>query len=248
MPTVRVNAFAGEMPISGDRALPEGFATESFNTYLYGKELRGVRPAAEVIAIQVATRKVFRVPKRTVGGDPANPTEVPPPSYMGDSIWMQFTDPDTDIVRGQLLEDSFERWYFCSPSTGILFNTYARMVAGLAPYNLGVPGPDITIDSAGNNPDKPTIVITGGAAPTTTRAYLYTWVNEFGEESHPSLPSLAAGNADDGSDRFRFHGICDPGHPARHRLVARARARRGLPGRLRRLTLAPWRLVVYWTL
>lgn len=196
MPTLRIHAFSGTVPMFGDRALQDGFATESFNTWLYGNELRGARPPTLLETIQTATRKVFRVPKRTVGGDPSRPGAVPPPSYLGDSVWMQFTDYDTDIVRGQLVEDQYERWYFCSPTTGPMFNTYARMVAGQAPYKLGVQGPNTTIAADGSNADKPTIVsITGGATPMVTRAYVYTWVNEFGEESAPSLPVTGAGNA-----------------------------------------------------
>lgn len=208
MPVLRIQSFSGEVPITGDRALPEGFATEAFNTYLYGHELRGVRPPELLEVIQTTTKKVFRVPKRTVGGNPATPGVVPPPSYLGDSVWMQFTDPDTDIVRGQLVEDSYERWYFCSPSTGLRFNTYARMVAGQPAYILGVPGPSVVIDGAGNNADKPTVTsITGGTAPTVTRAYVYTWANQYGEESSPSLPVVATGNA---NGTWNIDNIKDP--------------------------------------
>jgi hypothetical protein len=211
MAVLKIEGFSGIIPVSGDRALPDGFATESINTWLYGGELRGLRPPLNLVAINANTRTVLRVPKGTMGGDPTFPTQIPPPSYLGDSTWMQFTDPDTDIVRGQLVEDQYDRWYFCSPTTGPMFNTYARMQAGLAPYVLGVPGPNNAIDSAGNNPDKPTITsITGGAAPTLTRAYLYTWVNEFGEESAPSLPVLGAGN---GNAIWNIGNIKDPPAP-----------------------------------
>ena len=211
MSVLKIEGFSGIIPVSGDRALPDGFATESINTWLYGGELRGLRPPLNLIAINANTRTVLRIPKRTVGGDPAFPGVIPPPSYLGDSTWMQFTDPDTDIVRGQLVEDQYDRWYFCSPTTGPQFNTYARMQAGLAPYQLGVPGPNTTYDSAGNNADKPTITsITGGAAPTLTRAYVYTWVNEFGEESAPSLPVLGAGN---GNAIWNIGNIKDPPAP-----------------------------------
>lgn len=196
MAVLRIQNFSGAVPVRGDRALPDSFATEAFNTWLYGEELRGIRPPLDIIAIQAATRDVMRIPKRTVGGDPAFPGVVPPPSYLGDSVWVQFTDPDTDVVKGQLVEDQFERWYFCSPTRGPEFNTYARLLAGQSALKLGVPGPNIDIDAAGNNADKPTIVsITGGAAPVLTRSYLYTWVNEYGEESAPSLPVLGSGNA-----------------------------------------------------
>ena len=212
MPVLRIQAFSGIVPVSGDRALAEGFATESVNTWLYGSELRGIRPPLDIIACNPATRKVFRVPKRTVGGDPDYPGVVPPPSYLGDSTWMQFTDHDTDVLRGQLVQDSFERYYWCSPSLGPMFNTYARMVGGLPPYRLGVPGPSNAYDGSGNNPNKPTIVsITGGAAPVLTRSYLYTWVNEFGEESSPSLPVVGSGN---GNAIWTIGNIVVPPAPA----------------------------------
>lgn len=214
MAVLRIQEFGGVVPVTGDRSLPDGFATRSYNTWLYGSELRGVRPPVDIIAINTTTRKVFRIPKRTVGGDPEFPTVIPPPSYLGDSVWMQFTDPFTDIVRGQLLEDQYERYYFCSPTTGPQFNTYARMRDGLPPYKLGVPGP--VTEPVTGNPDQPTIVsITGGAAPVVTRAYTYTWVNEFGEESTPALPVTGSGN---GNAVWTIGNIKDPpaaaGYPA----------------------------------
>lgn len=196
MAVLRIQDFSAIVPVKGDRAIPDGFAVHAVNTWLYGSELRGVRPPIDLIACNSTTRKVFRIPKRTVGGDPAYPTVIPPPSYLGDSVWVQFTDPDTDVIKGQLVEDTFERYYFCSPSTGPMFNTYARLVSGLPMYRLGVPGPSNAYDGSGNNANKPTIVsITGGTTPVLTRSYLYTWVNEFGEESSPSLPVVGSGNA-----------------------------------------------------
>jgi hypothetical protein len=212
MGVLRVQDFAGIIPVSGDRALPDNFATQAVNTWLYGKELAGINPPIDLIACNATTKKVFRVPRRTVGGDPTYPSVVPPPSFLGDSVWLQFLDPDTDIVKGQLVEDTFERYYFCSPSTGLMFNTYARMQAGQSAYKVGVPGPNIVYDSAGNNAAKPTVTsITGGAAPVLTRAFVYTWVNEFGEESAPSLPVTAAGNA---NGIWNIGNITDPPAPA----------------------------------
>jgi len=185
MPVLRVQDFGGSIPVSGDRALPDNFAVQSKNTWLYGKELRGIRPPTNLIAIQSASRRVLRIPTTSIPSD-----------VTAASTWLQFTDPDTDILKGQLVEDSFQRWYFCSPTTGPMFNTYARLQAGQPPFRLGVPGPNVTVAADGTNADKPTITsITGGAAPVATVAYLYTWTNEFGEESAPSLPITGAGNA-----------------------------------------------------
>ncbi len=182
MTVTRIQGFSGIVPVSGDRALPDSAATRSLNTWLYGGELRGLRPPDHLLNVTNTTRRVFRVPKRTPGHLPID---------FDDSIWMQFQDPDTDVLRGQLLEDQYERYYFCSPSTGPMFNTYARMAAGQTPYRLGVPGP-IT---ANLTTDPPAIAITGGNEPAVDRSYVYTFVNQFGEESTPSLPGTKGGNS-----------------------------------------------------
>lgn len=198
MALLKIEGFGGEVPVSGRRALPDAFATKSINTWLYSKELRGLHVSDQIRDLFSTTRKVFRIPRGTVGGDPANPTMIPPPSYLGDSTWLEFTDPDTDIVRGPLTNDSFKRWYTCSPTTGLRFNTLARLISGDADFKVGVPNPSGTI----------AIVVTGGVAPAnTTRAYLYTWVNIYGEESGPSEPVTAAGKAD---GTWTISGLADP--------------------------------------
>lgn len=150
MAVLRIQGFAGSIPVTGDRQLPDNAAVDSVNTWLYGKELRGVRPPTHILDINPGIHKVFRVPKRNPG--------IPPSDVTGsESVWVQFTDPDTDIVKGQIVEDKFERYYFCSPTLGPRFNTYAGMLAGNPPYKLGVAGPNTDLDSAGDNPYKPTI-------------------------------------------------------------------------------------------
>jgi len=193
MPVLKIEDFSGVVPMKGDRAIPSGYAVESVNTWLYGEELRGVRPPTFMQNLQSTTRKVFRVPMGTIGGDPAYPGVIPPPSFLGDSTWIQFEDKDTDIVKGALVEDQFQRWYFCSPSKGARFNTFENMKAGLVTdgYKLGVIGP--TQAAA----DTPVIgAISGGAMPNVTRSYVYTWTNIYGEESPPSLPATKTGFAD----------------------------------------------------
>jgi hypothetical protein len=196
MAVLRIQDFSGVIPVTGDRALPDNFATLSMNTWLYGKELRGMRPPLDVIAIQTATRKVLRIPPKT----------TQPPSDLSNSVWKQFTDHDTDIVRGQLVEDQFDRWYFCSPTTGPRFNTYARMLAGQSDYKLGVPGP-----TPGTTFQPDIASISGGATPMVSRAYTYTWVNEFGEESAPAWPVNGSGNA---GATWNISNIRDPAAPA----------------------------------
>lgn len=198
MALLRITSFGGEVPVQSDRMLPDAFATESVNTWLYSGELRGLHPSTPLKSVLPTTRKTFRIPRGSVGGDPAFPGAVPPPSYLGDSAWMQFTDPDTDIIRGPLTQDSFKRFYFCSPSTGPRFNTLSRLIAGESDYKLGVPQP---VGALG-------VSIAGGVAvAAVTRAYLYTNVNIYGEESGPSLPVTAAGLPD---GTWSITGIADP--------------------------------------
>lgn len=187
---IHMRAFGGKIPVAGDRALPDGFATESLNTWLYSQELRGERPPKDIIAVASTTRKVLRIPSDTA---------VPSDLYAVDNVWKLFTDPDTDYVLSPTVKDGFKRVYWASPSTGPRMNTRANLQAGLIPagYFLGVPSPATAMGGA----------VAGGAVPVATRSYLYTFVNIYGEESAPSPPLVLAGNAD---GTWNMTGIVDP--------------------------------------
>ena len=198
MALLKISGFGGEVPVQGIRALPDAMADESVNTWLYSQELRAIHPNVKLRDTISTTRDIFRIPRGTAGGDPANPGVVPPPSYLGDSTWVEFTDPNTDVVRGPLVNDSFKRWYFCSPTTGLMVNSYARLVTGDPMYKAGVPNPVATL----------AISVTGGVATANvTRAYLYTFINIWGEESGPSPPVTAAGKPD---GTWNISNILDP--------------------------------------
>ena len=194
MPVLRIQDFSGVVPVKGDRAIPDGFA-DDVGQHL-AVRLRAARhpPAGRPDRLPVDDAPGAAHSEAHGRRRPGLPRRIiPPPSYLGDSVWVQFTDHDTDIVKGQLVEDQFERYYFCSPTTGPMFNTYARLRDGLPMYKLGVPAGRRRCSRAIH---KPTITsITGGAAPVVTRAYIYTWVNVYGEESAPALPVTGAGNA-----------------------------------------------------
>jgi hypothetical protein len=195
---LKIQSFGGEVPVQGIRALPDAMADESVNTWLYSQELRAIHPNVKLRDTITTTRDIFRIPRGTVGGDPSVPGVVPPPSYLGDSTWVEFTDPNTDVVRGPLINDSFKRWYFCSPTTGLMFNTTSRLINGDPIYKVGVPNPTATMG----------LSVTGGVATANvTRAYLYTFVNMYGEESGPSPPITGAGKPD---GIWHLTGIADP--------------------------------------
>ena len=99
-----------------------------------------------------------------------------------DPIWVPLPSKYTSVVRSPLANDISNRLYWTTPGQPPKWSTYDQIKAGVPPYNLGTIQPTTAP------------IITGVAGGTTTvpkvsRAYLYTWVNGFGEESGPSPPS-----------------------------------------------------------
>ena len=195
-----VDQFAGMVPTTGHRQIPKNFAVESVNTWLYAKELRGIRPSTRLTDVTMVYKKVFRIPKGTA--DPSYPYEpgaIPPASYLGNSVWKVFDDPDTDVVKGVLINDAHDRWYFASPSRGPEMNTLAGMQAGNSNFILGVITPTAPISS---------ITYTGGVASTNvSRAYVYTTQTIYGEESAPS-PAIQGDGKPDAT--WNINGIPTP--------------------------------------
>lgn len=85
------------------------------------------------------------------------------------STWLEFIDPDTTVVRTPVVNDSFMRYYFASPSAPPSYNTYDRIVAGQSPWLLGVPAPGCA----------PGVTVTGGGSAATVGFATSTSVNNF---------------------------------------------------------------------
>ncbi len=79
----------------------------------------------------------------------------------GASQWLEFLDPDTNVVRSPVVDDTFQRYYFASPSLPPMYNTTARIAAGNtgqnAPWLLGLNPPGCA----------PVVTLTGGGSQTT---------------------------------------------------------------------------------
>jgi hypothetical protein len=99
-----------------------------------------------------------------------------------DDFWMAFDSLNVDIVRSPIVNDAYDRYYWAGDGRP-KYNTRNRIVAGSDPFYLGVPRPD----------NAPTVTPPTGV--TLTRAYVYTFVSAYGEESAPSDPTLAVGAA-----------------------------------------------------
>lgn len=73
-------------------------------------------------------------------------------NITGASTWLEFLDQDTNVLKSQVADDQFDRFYFASPSQEPQYNTRARIIAGKPAWLLGVPPPGCA----------PLVTVTGG--------------------------------------------------------------------------------------
>jgi hypothetical protein len=170
-----LNTFGGMIPAVATTLLPEKNAGHSENTWLYSGKLQGMPAPALVRNCSPGTAKVFRIPNNYIDG-----------SHLDDSLWMEFQDPDTDVVRSLVLGDSFERYYWASSSQAPRYNTKARIAAASGSFLLGIPAPT-----------TPALIASGGTGLAVSRAYITTWVSAYGEEGPASGAILVNGKVDD---------------------------------------------------
>jgi hypothetical protein len=190
MVAIRIERFAGMLPVQDPGLLTDSAAAAALNVRVDSGVLRGV-PAPRVIKTLLSTtKKVYRLPF-TAGGVPV------PLSDLDNSFWIEFSDQDTDFLRSPNINDSFDRYYWCSPSTGLRYATRAQLLAGnsAAGVKLGVRAPPTALTVT---PVAGTGAIVGGknTGRAVTRSYVTTWVSIYGEESAPSPPAEASGFAD----------------------------------------------------
>ena len=73
-------------------------------------------------------------------------------TITGAATWLEFLDQDTNVLRSQVVDDSWNRYYFASPSQTPEYNTYDRITAGMPAWQLGIPAPGCS----------PGVAVTGG--------------------------------------------------------------------------------------
>jgi hypothetical protein len=165
------------VPAVDDRLLPDQAAALAQNTWAYNGDLVGVVAPALVRDVTPGVTRCYRIPD-----DYLNPL-----TFAG-STWMDFADADTDVIRSPVVGDTFDRYYWISPTEPPKVNSLARIKASSAAYPLGVPAPA----------DPPVLFSSGGtSAITVTRSYVVTWVTAFNEEGPPSPPVVHDGLQDD---------------------------------------------------
>lgn len=173
MVALKISAFGGMIPAQDDRLLPENNAAVSENAYLDSGALQGLRQPRELhTMVNAGYKYAFRIPQIS-----------PDKNHIFSSDWWEFPDPDTNVLRSQVANDTFERFYFMTPAQPPGYNTKARILASNPSFVLGIPAPGTA----------PALSVVGGSGTTEARSYVRTYVSTYGEEGPPSAPILVTG-------------------------------------------------------
>ena len=163
----KLQTFSGKAPRVSARLLPEDMAQEAINT-------------AWTLVASIRGQGIARHPSRLSRATPVSALTKTLFKYS-DSIWIG-SNEDLDIVRSPIAEDQHERIYVSGMggATGYPRMTSATSVGNGTYYKLGIPDP-ASFDSV-------TLVGTTTKTDTETpisRAYVFTYVNYYGEEGAP---------------------------------------------------------------
>ena len=130
----------------------------------------------------------------------------------GADIWIPLPSPYSSVAKSPLANDAFKRLYWTNPDDpgSPYYNTTAGIASGAPPFNLGTIYPD---------PTQPTISVTvsggttDGSVPLEARSYCFTYVNIYGEESAPSMPTVPVEGAPDGTWSISGLPLTPPSNP-----------------------------------
>lgn len=202
MSGIKLEGFGGLIPRMSARLLPPMAATAARNTKLLQGELRGfraLRENANLTGEYIELGRVFRV--------------VDPGGYGYGDVWLSFASQNVDVVRSPIVNDLHDRYYWAGDGRP-KYNTAIRIRDGLPEYYLGIPTPTV----------EPTV--TPPIGTDTTRAYVYTFVTQWGEEGPPSPPSLDTGAV----GTWALTGMSTTVPDSTHRAVTKKRIYRTVAG------------------
>lgn len=175
MTYLALRRFGGMTPRYGKQTLPDTAAEIAENALLLSGELRGLNGLQKVVDLRDRGYEIKRIYRALYA--------------EGGSEWVTFPDETIDMVKGPLVNDAFDRYYYTSEIDKPRMNTLIRLKDDLPGYLLGVPRPltppTVTADGSGIGDQD------------VTRAYVYTFVSAFGEEGAPSEPGIDTGKEDD---------------------------------------------------
>lgn len=202
-----ITNFGGMIPRTADRLLPESMAADAWNCDLSSGILEGMPvplPVADLTAVPGTVGRAYRVP---------GPTESDP------DLWLPLVSPYSSVCRSPLANDSAHRLYWTNPGDGAWWMTYEMLRDGIPPWRLGIAQPDTSAPGLAALTYGGTNAVagsTGGTTPVIARSYCYTFVNAFGEESAPCVPSAVTDGASDGLWNVYMLPTTPPANPKYH--------------------------------
>jgi len=178
MTAVNIKAFRGQVPRTSDRLLQANRAVRASNCKLTSGRIDPLRGLGlELTSAAALVKSMFRYRFFNNG--------VPVDNWL---VW----GSDVDTVLSPLANDALGRVYFTSEDFEPRMSTYADAISGFGAYPgawfaLGVYAPTTA----------PTVTSVGGGGTQEARAYVYTYVTRFGEESAPSpISAVITGHID----------------------------------------------------
>jgi hypothetical protein len=169
MTAINFKAFRGAVPRIGSRLLQPNQAAIADNCKLTSGNLEPLNGLQLVHSSQLADIQTAYLWRAIISSRP-------------EDNWLVWNS-DVDIVKSLLANDPLQRFYFSSDAFEPRMSTYPLAINSLpyptAWYALGVFAPSTA----------PTVAVSGGSGTLESRAYVYTYVTQFGEESPPSPPS-----------------------------------------------------------
>ena len=133
MVALTLSNFGGMIPAVEDDLLPDNQAGLSQNAWVYSGALEGFREATPVHTLaNPLAKKAFRIPIQYYDNE-----------HIPDSYWLEFLNPDTDVISSPSVGDTFERFYWAADDITPKYNTKARIAAGSPAFELGIPAPTI---------------------------------------------------------------------------------------------------------
>ncbi len=171
MPYIKVEDFSGIVPRTGPTRLDPNQAQAANNVKLQSRELRSWSlPLLEYVPTTPLVQTVYRID-----------------SPSGEKYWLEWAT-DVDMVPGPVADIDEYRYYYTGDGLPKKTNWDLATTAG-----TGVrPFPDAWLYMGVPNPTgAPTLSASSSAGTVETRAYVYTYVSEFGDVKEESGPSPA---------------------------------------------------------
>lgn len=166
MSTIKVSNFQGEYPRTQPQDLPQSAAQSATNCDFTQNTLMGIKSRLQMLGYSVT-----------------NPVSM----FIYESLSYSYYawNRDVDAVRSPVVDDAYSRFYWSDGTN--FYVSRADLGSGGEPasnnrYKVGVPQPSAAM----------TLVSLGTASSTyaESRAYTYTYVNQYGEEGPPANPLL----------------------------------------------------------